>query len=303
MRKSENITDRIKLKDFFSKGSLPGESAFHKLIDSTFNIADDKLDINEDGLMIYPAEKGEEKLLSFFEKRDDKDATWFMLISKKEGGGISINQVIPADKVDKSNDELFLAPAIFISKVDGKVGLGTDTPLQELEVNGNIASKGRMGTFLDGDLAADGKWHNVFDADEGLSGCNAFEIMAYAEGKENESRFSLMHAIAVCTNGKSKPKITKTGAYQGRRWNRIDIRWESRPTRILKEQEENKKKGFSFSTWLKSLFGWLEPKDPNKYNLQLRTRSHYGKDINEKDITFHFKVTVLWNSGYNKTGK
>ena len=298
MRNSENITDRKKLKNYFKKGNLPGESAFEKLIDSTFNIADDKLDISEDGLMIYPSENGKDKLLSFFEDRDNTDATWVMLISKEGERGISINQIAHAKSDDSSMEESFNPPSLFIQKDSGKVGLGTNSPNQQLDVNGLISSKGRMGNFLEGYLPADGYWYNVFDTEEGLSGSNAFEIMAHAEGKEKEGRSALMHAIAVCSNGNSNPKITKTVAYQGRRWNKIDIRWESRNIRISKKLEEDKKEGFSFSGWFKSLFDWMKPKDPEKYNLQLRTQSNYGKDIK-----FHFKVTVLWNSEYINTGK
>ena len=44
MKNQENITDRKELKTFFKKGNLPDENAFRKLIDSTFNKADDRLD-------------------------------------------------------------------------------------------------------------------------------------------------------------------------------------------------------------------------------------------------------------------
>lgn len=288
MRNSKNITDRKKLKEFFKKGNLPGESDFEKLIDSTFNIADDKLDINEDGLMIYPSENGKEKLLSFFEDRDNTDATWVMFISKKDNGGISINQIGQSKNGDNP-------PAFFIQKEGGRVGLGTNSPGQQLDVKGLIASEGRMGN-IEGSVVADGNWHNVFDSAKGLNGCHAYEIMAYAEGFKGEGKYSLMHAIAISTFGNSKPKISKTSAYHGTWWNKIDIRWESRPSRISEESVQDKKKGFGLSRWLKSLMGGLEQKNTEKYNLQLRTKSKYGDDIK-----LHFRVSVLWNSDFIKT--
>ena len=294
MRNQKNITDRKKLKEFFRKGNLPGESAFEKLIDSTFNIADDKLDINKDGLMIYPSENGKEKLLSFFEDRDDTDATWVMFISKKKiGGGISINQIGQSKNDDNPTSENNFPPAFFIQKDQGKVGLGTDHPRQQLEVNGLIASKGRMGTYLEKQVNADGVWHNVFDTSDGLSGCHAFEIIAYAEGMKDENKYALMHAIAISTFGNSKPKITKTSAYQGKRWNKIDIRWESRPSRISEKADRRTKKDFGISGWLKSLLGWLEQKDNNRYNLQIRTKSNY-----DNDKQLHVRVSELWNSDF-----
>ncbi len=93
MKNQKNITDRKQLKTFFKKGSLPDETAFEKLIDSTFNKADDKLDINEDGLMIYPSDNGKEKVLSFFEDKDDAQSRWAMFISKKEDGGLYIKRI------------------------------------------------------------------------------------------------------------------------------------------------------------------------------------------------------------------
>jgi len=298
MRNSNNITDRKKLKEFFKKGNLPGESAFIKLIDSTFNIADDKLDINQDGLMIYPSENGKDKLLSFFEDRDDTDATWVMFISKKENGGISINQINQSKNDDNSTEEQLQPPAFFIEKNSGKVGLGKDSPDQLLDVNGLIASQGRVGTFCEGQVEADGDWHNVFDTKLGLYGCNAYEIMAYAEGASGEGKFSLMHAIAISTLGNSRPKISKTRAHHGKWWNKIDIRWESRPSRIAEESPKNKKKVFILTRWWRSFQGWLEQKDTDKYNLQIRTKSNYGDGFK-----LYFKVSVLWNSDFIKTVK
>jgi len=298
MRNSNNITDRKKLKEFFKKGNLPGESAFIKLIDSTFNIADDKLDINQDGLMIYPSENGKDKLLSFFEDRDDTYATWVMFISKKENGGISINQISSSKDDDNSLDEKQNPPALFIEKDSGKVGLGKDSPDQLLDVNGIIASQGRVGTFCEGHVEADGDWHNVFDAKLGLHGCNAYEIMAYAEGAHGEGRFSLMHAIAISTLGNSRPKISKTRAHHGKWWNKIDIRWESRPSRIAEESPENKKKVFFLTRWWRSFQVWMEQKNTDKYNLQIRTKSNYGDGFK-----LYFKVSVLWNSDFIKNDK
>jgi len=303
MRNSKNITDRKKLKEFFRKGNLPRESDFEKLIDSTFNIADDKLDINEDGLMIYPSENGKQKLLSFFDDRKKDDPQWIMLISKKDddtdddSGGISFNQIIQSRKSDSTSEEIIKPAALFIQNGEGKIGIGTGEPKQQLEVIGTIASKGRMGIFHEGTVDTDGDWHNIFDSKEGLEGSHAYEIMAYTIGK-NGDKSSLMHAVAVSSQGNSRSKITKTSAYSGKWWNKIDIRWESRLSRIEEESADDKKTGFSFSKLMKSLFGWQEKKDKKKYNLQLRTKSNYRNG--EK---LYFRVTELWNSDFIPTNK
>ena len=289
MKNQKNITDRKQLKTLFKKGSLPDESAFEKLIDSTFNKADDKLDINEDGLMIYPSDNGKEKLLSFFEDKDDPEAQWAMFISKKEDGGLYIRRIKESGFGNVlEQDNKTPPPAFFIQKETENIGIGTNTPAEKLDVKGLIASEGRMGSYLEGELAADGKWHNVFDV-KGLSECNAFEITAFVQGDPGEAKYALMHAIAVSTYGNSKPKISKTIAHYGKWWNKIAIQWESRPSKI--EESGDKKK---LPWWKKTAQIW-EPKDPLKYNLQLKTKSNYGGD---KKI--YFKVSVLWNSGFLK---
>jgi hypothetical protein len=295
MKNQKNITDRKQLKTFFQKGNLPDQSAFEKLIDSTFNKADDRLDINEDGLMIYPSENGKEKLFSFFENKDDADATWAMFISKKPTQGISINKLVQTKQKDNSLQENVEPPAFFIEKEKGKVGIGTNSPRQQLEVKGKIASAGRVGNYREDKLDADGEWHNIFATKE-LEGCNAFEIMAYAEGEAGDGKYSLMHAIAISTFGNSKPKISKTCAHHGKSWNKIEIRWESRPSRISEKTTSAKRKTFDFAKWWKHLVSLFEPKDTFNYNLQLRTKSHYGID---KKI--FYKVSVLWGPGFSET--
>jgi hypothetical protein len=295
MKNLKNITDRKQLKSFFKKGNLPDESAFEKLIDSTFNKADDKLDITEDGLMIYPSENGQEKLLSFFEDKDDSEATWALFISKKESGGIYFDKISPSKQVNDSDQESDNSRVVFLQKEEGKVGIGTKTPSQKLDVEGFVASKGRVGNYLEGEMDADGEWHNVFGTD-GLNGCNAYEIMAYAEGETGGGKYALMHAIAISTFGNSKPKISKTSAYHGKWWNKIAVRWESRPSQMAEESTGGKKKMMDISGWWKKFKSLWETKDTFKYNLQLKTKSNYGTG---KKI--HYKVSVLWNDDFKKT--
>lgn len=292
MRNQNNITNRNKLKAFFTKGSLPDESAFEKLIDSTFNIADDRLDINDDGLMIYPSDNGKEKLLSFFEDKKNTKATWALSVSTRDEGGIFLHQLDQDDHEEETENEAELQPALFIQKDDGKVGLGTSSPEQKLDVKGIVAAEGRMGNYLEGELDADGRWHNVFST-KALSGCNAFEIMAYAEGKPGEGKYALMHAIALSTFGKSKPKINKTRAYHGIWWNNLSIRWESKPSQIEEPADENKKRPPLLAIWWKNFKSIWEPRNTFNYNLQIKTKSNYGDGVK-----IQFKVSVLWDKNF-----
>ena len=291
MKNQKNITDRKQLKTFFRKGSLPGESAFEKLIDSTFNKADDKLDITDDGLMLYPSDN--EKLLSFFEDKDDPDARWALFISKKEKGGLFIRKIEKSNNDDSSLTEEETPPPVFhIQKGTEYIGFGTDMPTEKLDVRGYIASQGRIGTFREAHVKADGNWHNVFKKE--LYGSHAFEVTAYTQGDKYEGKYSLLHAIAISTYGNSKPKISKTVAHYGKWWNKIDLRWESRPSYISEDpelkKEKEKSKGLKrIGIWLKGIREYWD-RDPLKYNLQIRTKSNYGEG---KKI--YFKVSVLWD--------
>lgn len=288
MRNQKNITDRKQLKSFFRKGNLPDESAFEKLIDSTFNIAEDKLDINEDGIMIYPSDNGKEKLFSFFEDKDDAEAMWALFISKKKEGGIFLKKIGEPNSQDNPQEDIE-EPAVYIQKNDGNIGLGTSSPNQKLDIKGFVAAEGRVGNYREGELDADATWQNIFN-EKPLTGSQAFEIMAYAEGAPGDGKYSLMHAIAISTFGNSRPKITKTSACFGKRWNKIDIRWVSKPSNISSQPEKEKKKIINFSKWWKTFW---EQKDPFKYNLQLKTKSNYGEG---KKI--RYKISVLWNESF-----
>lgn len=307
MKHKEKIIDREQLKSFFTKGSLPSESDFVKLIDSTFNKADDKLDIDEeDGLMIYPSGNESDKLISFFQNIDDTEPSWEMGITEKESGGIYITkkqkpapETNSQDAENKKKEDEDKEPIFYLQKEEGNVGLGTDSPQYKLDVKGLVTSAGRVGNYREGEKKADGSWYNIFEP-EGLSGFNAFEITAFAEDTKNKNRFSLMHAVAVCTLGNSKPKITKTVASYGKKWNKIDLRWESRPTSLIAGETEGvKEKIIDIPRWWKKLMSLIFKEEKGeKYNLQIRTKSNY--DIGGK---IYFKVSVLWNSDFVKPTK
>lgn len=287
-REKRNIASRKDLISFFEKGNLPTDEHFAKLIHSNFNKADDRLDIDEDnGLMIYPANG---KLINFFEDGDDEDATYQLSISLQ---GLLIKQLNEALEQDETKQVI---PEFFIEKNTGNIGVGTNIPYQKLDVNGCIASKGRVGTFQEGQINADGQWYNVFK--DNLSGVHAFEITAYARGKLKNGKYSLLHAITTSTHGRSK--INKTVSHFGPRSNKIDIRWVSKPSRIkagiAPHTEKPKTLIIRALDWFRTLF-----EDRSLYyNLQIRTKSHYGGNDNgdtpqDNDIKIFYKIAQLWS--------
>ncbi len=239
------INDREQLKKYFRSGMLPTETHFAILIDSMFNKIDDGINKNdEEGLMIFPA-GDEEVLLSFYETLKEKKASWVLVNGKGETKGLILKEK------GKEN------PTIFF-QVGGNIGIGTDEPTQKLEVAGLIASQGRVGTFKKGTIPADGNWHDVLIK---LSGCQGFEIVAHA-GKKQKGKYSLLHATALSTFGSSKPKISKTCAYYGFWWNKIDCRFV----------------GETFN-----------------YKLQIRTGSNYGGDAK---ITYRIAKLCGYSGAY-----
>lgn len=237
------INDREQLKKYFRAGMLPTEIHFAILIDSMFNKVDDGINKDdEDGLMIFPA-GDEEILLSFYDSLKDKKANFVLVNAQGEAKGIILRE--------KSSEH----PTIFFEK-GGNVGIGTDRPSQKLEVAGLIAAQGRVGSFKKGQVPADGEWHDMLT---NLTGSQGFEIVAHA-GRKQKGKYSLLHATALSTFGRSKPKITKTCAHFGFWWNKIDCRWTG---------------------------------DTFNYRLQIRTGSNYGGDSK-----ISFQVGKLWDDDF-----
>ena len=273
-----NITDRATLRNLFGKGRRPTQEHFEKLIDSTFNKAEDNLDINDaNGLMIYPVNKG--KLISFFNDIDDADAAWGLQHSK-ELNGLVLKEHTTSNTTDPNNKEnvtLFL-------KEGGNIGVGTNDPICALDVNGLIASDGRVGNIV-GTMPADGKWHNIDFGKENLGNIQAFEIVASAKGKPRKGQYCLMHAIALTTYGDSHPKISKTCAHYGKWWNKISIRWESREISTVNPEDE---KWFHNLPLLRGIYKGRKNKDLS--SLQMKTKSNYGNDRN-----ISYRISKLWD--------
>ncbi len=268
------IQDRKTLQNFFRRGGRPTEEHFRKLINSTFNKADDDLNIDKlNGLMLYGTEN-DGNLLSLYDNKDDEEATWKLVTRKKKGLLITEKEDITPSKETANQAFLFLQNG-------GGLGIGTHEPGQALDVNGIIAADGRIGQYKKdslNDIPADGRWHNVFK--DNLEGCHAFELMVYAGGEEGKGKYSLMHAIAICIRGDSRPKIKKTIAHYDKWWNKVSVRWEARKKAVAAPEKDR---------WWKNIPLFREKKE-KEYNLQVKTRSDFGNGH-----TIHCAITVLWN--------
>tara|TARA_R110000744_G_scaffold322187_1_gene428218 strand:+ start:1042 stop:2286 length:1245 start_codon:yes stop_codon:yes gene_type:complete len=282
MDKKVKKYSRQDLINLFRKGSLPSHENFEQLINSNYNKADDRLDITDElGVQMYPVKTG--KLLNFYEDPDDENPEYEISISKD---GLFIQRAF--DQVEKDKDDE-KNPELFIQKSTGNISLGHIEPQTKLDVNGIITSQGRLGNYKEkegglNEIKADGYWHNVFETN--LTGVHAFELIAYAKGKEKEGKYSILQAIVTCAYGKGSARVTKTRSQLT--WqDKIDIRVVSKPLLIEKgNKTENEKNGFfkNFLLWFKILVN----KRRLEYNLQLRTNRYFG------DEKIYYKLMLLW---------
>jgi hypothetical protein len=245
------LLNRQTLRNYFKKGNLPTEQQFSDLIDSSVNIVDDGISKEANyGLKLSPVGYTN-KLISFFENLKSKNPSWYISLNNNDIPGLSIQE----------NEN---TPRIVI-KEGGNVGIGVTNPKYDLEIDGTVAAKCRIGTFSKGKVPGDGKWHDILHK---LDKPCAFEIMARIDGIKGSGKYALIHATAINTFGGrlSFGKINKTSACYGSFFNKIQIRW----------------------------YGELY-----NYSLQIKTTRHFGIDetIGEP-ISIYYRITDLMGESF-----
>ncbi|MEM7085777.1 MAG: hypothetical protein AAF489_06315 [Bacteroidota bacterium] len=248
MSKKIKLDNRETLKNYFKNGTRPSEENFGSLIDSMINKADDGISKNlDDGLILAPEGENSNRTLSFFDKIGAEHPNWSMELIQGEGAGLGIVQ--PSGVEDEPSQT-----RMFFNK-NGKVGVHTNEPQTDFEVDGVFGAKSKVGTYKLGTIPADGKWHAIL---EKLDGVNGFEVVAQVS-KNKAGKHALLHATALSTFGQFKNRIRRTQAwYDWFWWNRLAIRWKG---------------------------------SQNDFRLELKTRSHYGDNI---EIKYH--ITQLWGN-------
>ncbi len=224
------LINRQTLKNYFKKGGFATEKHFEDLIDSSINAVDDAINVDEqDGLKLSATNK-RSRILSFFKKSNQQSPDYQIDINKNN-----------SDKLTISSAE---SDSIITLSKNGHIGINKINPSVELDVNGTIAIKKQLGTFVKSVAFADGNWHDVVS---NLDGISSFELNAKAEGKIGQGYYSVCHAIVLSTFGGklSKNKIKISEAHYESFRNKIQLRWVG---------------------------------DMHNYTLQIRTRRHYGID-------------------------
>lgn len=198
------IRNRKTLKESFKQGKKPSERDFENLIDSTMNILDDGFSKSpEAGIGFAPLlEKG--TIMSFFQDPADQEAKWEVNIDPANGDLHITNK-------NKKTNALTL-------KTDGSIALGEAQ--QKIILNGALQLASREGSFLKGEVSADGKWHDISNE---LYGLYALEIVA-ATGKKGTGKHAILIATATTCFGK-RVRISKIRSHYGMYGYKICIRW------------------------------------------------------------------------------
>ena len=218
--------NRITLQKYFARGKMPTEDHFTDLIDSMLNIIDEGFDkSSEKGLSLAPLDEAGH-IISIFQKIEDEQQKWAVTLDKTTG-----NLIIR--KYDDAH--------VFSISQNGHTGFGTIDPQYQIHTSKTIGIYGRAGTYVAGEVPADGQWHNITET---LKGCFAFEVIAGA-GKPGEGKYALFVATAIQCFGAHK-RIYKKQSWYGIRCNKIKLRWK---------------------------------KEENDCILQIKTRCNYGSEM------------------------
>lgn len=231
--------NRQTLKNYFKNGTRPTQENFERLIDSVINKADDGISKNlDDGLILAPEGESSNRTISFVDKIG-QDPKWSIDLIDEASGEPSGLGFLQPNAQDTHKTKLFFND-------NGRVGIHTNQPKTDVEVQGTLGIQSRIGTHKLDTIPANGQWHAILD---NLDGCNAFEVVAQVGGPKT-GKHALLHATAIGTFGQHKNRIRRTqSSYGWWWWNRLAIRWRG---------------------------------SQHNYRLELKAKSNYGDDIHVK---------------------
>jgi hypothetical protein len=268
---------RAVLRNYFKRGSLPTEQSFADLINSAVNRLDDGFAYSaQDGWQVAAPDETT-RLLALYQdlkRLEANQPSWFVELFGVEAAPSGLSFSIPPADPEAETDA-GLPPAAgpaaagqptkpaSISRLhlqaNGRVGVGTTTPAERLDVVGFVASEGRIGTYRDQqkpgtEVPADGGWHPILT---NLTGLHAFEIVAAAYGPEGKGRYAITHATALSAYG-ARRRIYHQDAWFWGWFQKIQFRWTG---------------------------------DQHGYGLEMRTASPFGDDSR---IVYH--ITHLFDN-------
>lgn len=229
---------RETLRQYFRAGQLPTEAHFGDLVDSMLNMKDEGFRKSPQAGLEISAAAGQDVLESWYRDADPTHALWQLrfgaagdrLQFDRSGTGPAgaLPPVLSLDMAQRP------ATDGQPERLEPRVGVGTATPAHTLDVAGVLAAQGRRGSLplASPSLRADGRPQALLT---GLTGCQAFELVAGVGGGRGSGRFALLHAVVLNAYHPRRPwwrrlwpgqpGIRITSAHYGRRCDRLLLDW------------------------------------------------------------------------------
>lgn len=253
------VRGRETLYKYFADGELPTEEHFRELIESQLNLQDEGFNKSPDAGLEITSAVGADGLMSFFRSENARQSLWTVRYSHA-GQVLGIH---PGDATKPGH-------ALLTLDSGQRVGVGTTQALHTLHIEGVVGAQGWAGTLprpKDSQPKADTGWHKLTLE---LDGNQVLDVVASASSGK---RHAVMRATAMNANDPRsgwidgwlapllnwKKRIRAQHAWFSQRCDRLELRW------------------------------FPGEKDAKKYELRIRSRCDYGKDV---PIDVH--VTRLW---------
>lgn len=232
--------NRETLKGYFSAGKMPTGRQFGDLVDSMLNIVDDGMNrTTGNGLQLSPLEDSG-PVLEFFSDMLDEQPLWEIRVDRKR----------QALEVSAGGEE----KPLFRLYPDRRMVFEGD-----MEVCGTVAARGFLGSYREGEVPADGRWHDITDEDTGCSaGCRAYRVVAGC-GRKGKGKYALTEVTALQCYGKHR-RVYDRQSWFGMHFNRLKIRWHC---------------------------------EGEAWRLQMRSRCDYGGNV-----LIRYRITELWQDYY-----
>ena len=132
------LINRQTLKNYFQKGGFATEKHFVDLIDSSLNVVDDGISINQkQGLKLNPLGNSN-RIMSFFRKATQKEPDFSINMNQENLEGLSINSKDRTPLI-KFNDKQ-------------RIGIHTNEPQFDFDVRGVIGIESKTGNYAFGEV-------------------------------------------------------------------------------------------------------------------------------------------------------